>query len=584
MPYASLELLKAALEALKQHKGPPVVGWSLPAMFREGVPVSDDPSNAKRYGGRQETAFLDKYFRLGDNAAKPYFNPFTAAFVEPNYASRSLQQRRNDLERSGVLLHPNDSDWAIRTDFADRLLQDELRRKGPIPFWALALWMQRKEHISSAQEAVDAIWTACRMDASPATGRIFNRTVPPHVAEMPLDDAAVSDADLLRLVRGDTATGSRTLAQVVESFGEALRASYVDFGVRHAALVRSFIASLATKRLVILTGLSGSGKTQLALRFGEWLGDGRSLVVPVRPDWTGSDALFGFEDALHDPDESGRRPWHVPDVLQFMLRAAADPEHPYLLLLDEMNLAHVERYFADVLSGMESGQPCLPNLIREADGTWRTDVERARIPIPANLFVAGTVNVDETTYMFSPKVLDRANTFEFRVLTGDLSAAVRKPIGIEPASDEETSSFLAVATDVGWQEAAPAQCAAYVAEELKRAHAALSLHGFEFGHRVFYEALRFAAIYEAAGGADPQQILDAIVLQKLLPRLHGARRRLEPVLSALGQFCASDNADLTSTFDPLTSDVGEPRLPGSFDKIKRMTRSVRLHQFASFTE
>ena len=85
-----------------------------------------------------------------------------------------------------------------------------------------------------------------------------------------------------------------------------------------------------------------------------------------------------------------------------------------------MNLAHVERYFADMLSGMESMQPCLPNLSFQ-NGSWRMHPSKEeKLPYPRNLFIVGTVNVDETTYMFSPKVLDRANTLEFRVGTSDL--------------------------------------------------------------------------------------------------------------------------------------------------------------------
>ena len=96
----------------------------------------------------------------------------------------------------------------------------------------------------------------------------------------------------------------------------------------------------------------------------------------------------------------------VGDVLKISLRAAADPDRPYLLLLDEMNLAHVERYFADFLSGMESDEPVIPNLAEGVD-SWRiADPTQPKLRVPRNLFVVGTVNVDETTYMFSPKVLD----------------------------------------------------------------------------------------------------------------------------------------------------------------------------------
>jgi 5-methylcytosine-specific restriction protein B len=186
---------------------------------------------------------------------------------------------------------------------------------------------------------------------------------------------------------GSDVVPRRDLAAIHSDFSAALRQSRVSFGRKHDDIVRAFIAALATKRLLILTGLSGSGKTQIALRLGDWMGPGRSLVVPVRPDWTGAEALFGYEDALQQPADDGRRVWHVPDALGFMLEAAGDPDNPHLLVLDEMNLAHVERYFADVLSGMESELPCLPNL-RIEGGRWRlTPGEPAKIPVPRNLFV-----------------------------------------------------------------------------------------------------------------------------------------------------------------------------------------------------
>ena len=162
----------------------------------------------------------------------------------------------------------------------------------------------------------------------------------------------------------------------------------------------------------------------------------------VRPDWTGAEALFGYEDGLK-PAVDGRPAWVVPKPMEFILTAANDPFHPYLLLLDEMNLAHVERYFADVLSGMESGEECLPNLIKGADGIWRVRAQGPdSIPFPRNLWIIGTVNIDETTYMFSPKVLDRANTFEFRVDVNDLQPTVQKPKPCAPGDIELCSRFI----------------------------------------------------------------------------------------------------------------------------------------------
>lgn len=382
------------------------------------------------------------------------------------------------------------------------------------------------------------------------------------------------------------------LVPVVRSFADGLRASHLSFGARHDDVVRAFVASLATKHFAILTGLSGSGKTQLAVRFGDWLGSDACLVLPVRPDWTGAEALFGYEDALQPPAPDGRRAWHAPDALRFMLRACRSPQRAFLLVLDEMNLAHVERYFADVLSGMESEHPCLPNLKEEPDGMWRILVAGpARIPVPRNLFVVGTVNVDETTYMFSPKVLDRANTFEFRVNTEDLSTDFRRPVPCEPAQAGLVRSFVTVALDDSWHIRHPATELNAFRGHMLTVHALLAEGGFEFGHRVFYEAVRFASILAAAGDIDPVHAFDLQVAQKVLPRLHGSRRRLEPVLCGLGQFCyelAFEPGSVASgaavRFDPLSATQASPRLPVSFEKVRRMTRSVRANQFTSFTE
>lgn len=382
----------------------------------------------------------------------------------------------------------------------------------------------------------------------------------------------------------------RDLSAIASDFGSALLDSHIAFGPRHEAVVKAFIASLSTKQLVILTGLSGSGKSQIAIRFGEWLGAGQSAVIPVRPDWTGAEALFGFEDALQ-PAVGGRQAWHVPETLRFMLTAAGDQGRPYLLVLDEMNLAHVERYFADVLSGMESGHPCLPNLTHEPDGHWRVPVGGPeRIRFPRNLFIVGTVNVDETTYMFSPKVLDRANTIEFRVETSDLTPDLRKPIKCRQGTRQLTTGFMSVAVDDDWHIDHPAQSRMDFQSHLRRIHSVLAQEGFEYGHRVFYDAMRFEAMLESAGDANVLHALDCQMMQKILPRLHGTRRRLESTLCELGRFCfnlsiSSDQPSSTfGSFDPVTPPTDEPVLPISFGKIRRMTASLRANQFVSFTE
>lgn len=375
---------------------------------------------------------------------------------------------------------------------------------------------------------------------------------------------------------------------IARAFAQALSDCHVRFGARHTLIVSSFVSSLMTKPLAILTGLSGSGKTQIAIRFGEWLGSDRMLVAPVRPDWTGAEVLFGYEDALK-PVVDGRASWCAPDTLRFLLRAAENPNYPFLLVLDEMNLAHVERYFADVLSGMESGQPCLPNLQVEDDGNWRIPVGgTAKIPFPMNVFIVGTVNVDETTYMFSPKVLDRANTFEFRVSDQDLIDDYIKPTSSVPGDLGLVRGFLEIGRDETWHPENEFGEKPALATYLRKVHRILSQHGFEFGHRVFYESQRFAAIY-ASIDSDLKAILDLILIQKILPRLHGSRRKLEELIKELAEFCFAIDVEESSEtsgsmFEPADVSNSDAELPLSFDKLRRMLINLRANQFVSFTE
>ena len=103
-------------------------------------------------------------------------------------------------------------------------------------------------------------------------------------------------------------------------------------------------------------------------------------------------------------------------VIDLILQAKLNKKIPYFLILDEMNLSHVERYFSDFLSVMESKE----KIPLYADGNLDNGIP-SKLEVPANLFIIGTVNIDETTNMFSPKVLDRANTIEFRINKAEMT-------------------------------------------------------------------------------------------------------------------------------------------------------------------
>lgn len=362
-----------------------------------------------------------------------------------------------------------------------------------------------------------------------------------------------------------------------------------------AQLIIRFASLLCTKPFAILTGLSGSGKTKLAQAFAEWIcaDESQICIVSVGADWTNREPLLGFPNAL----ESGKYVKPENGVLDLLIEAAKaeNAQKPYFLILDEMNLSHVERYFADFLSAMESG-----HAIRlhpggnqwKINGTWADGIPD-KVCLPKNLFIIGTVNIDETTYMFSPKVLDRAGVIEFRVTANEMEAFLRQSATPDLAKLRGNGArmgadFIAkAAVDVGTFADADVlnQILLHFFTELKKI-------GAEFGYRTAYEILRFAGVVtEIAGTESPwriEEIADAAIIQKLLPKIHGSRRKLEPALRALAELCLSDIDQLNKTLNrelgfDFTTD-SNIRFPMSLEKIHRMYQRLVQDGFTSFAE
>lgn len=356
-------------------------------------------------------------------------------------------------------------------------------------------------------------------------------------------------------------------------------------------LIQRFIASLCTKPFVICSGLSGSGKTKLAQAFAQWITDDKSqyLIVPVGADWTNREPLLGYPNALNKEEyvspENG--------VLDIMIRAKQNIDNneettkPYFLILDEMNLSHVERYFADFLSTMESGDRIpLHKIENESEGIPPS------MNLPKNLFIIGTVNIDETTYMFSPKVLDRANTIEFRLTEKDLIDFI--------ASDVKLDMDLLKAKGANMSESFMKMALQETDKNLKTSEADLKLFfselkksGAEFGYRTANEIGRLMYMLEELGEVG-DNLLDIAIMQKLLPKLHGSRNKLSKVLPILGGFCLTDNSKIKEDyFDKFVSNsLTETDLQSdqkikykiSFEKICRMYKNAIENGFASYAE
>jgi len=347
-----------------------------------------------------------------------------------------------------------------------------------------------------------------------------------------------------------------------------------------------FVAAISTKPFVILTGLSGSGKTKLAQAFTQWISENKSQInlVPVGADWTNREPLLGYPNAL----EHGKYVLPESGVLQLILEAEKDPNKPYFLILDEMNLSHVERYFADFLSAIESKEKIKLHSGEEGE-LW--DGVPSNIKIPKNLFVIGTVNIDETTYMFSPKVLDRANVIEFRVSQDELAHFLNNPSDVnlsllEGKGAGMAEDFVNIATSTAEEFSKKKE----LSEELLKFFNDLSEVGAEFGYRSAFEINRFASLAEQLSEDwEFEDIIDASIAQKLLPKLHGSRRKLEKVLFKLGDLCHPEIEkgceDLFKKHDEINEKVlSDAKYPISFEKIVRMHKGLIENGFTSFAE
>ncbi|SKB99221.1 hypothetical protein [Dyadobacter psychrophilus] len=343
-----------------------------------------------------------------------------------------------------------------------------------------------------------------------------------------------------------------------------------------------FVTSLLAKPFVILTGLSGSGKTKLAQAFSKWICESEDQIclVAVGADWTNREPLLGYPNAL----EEGKYVKPDSGVLDLIILAGENPAKPYFLILDEMNLSHVERYFADFLSAMESGGD-----IRLHPGyTQKHDNVPSRIRLPKNLFIIGTVNIDETTYMFSPKVLDRANVIEFRVIREEMAHFLSLDCTLNLDSISRSGCLMATGfVELVLNKQIEMSDKALINNALLSFFEQLQKAGAEFGYRSAAEIVRFAAI---ANYIEPEwkvsEIIDAAIVQKLLPKVHGSRRRLEPILKTLAALCGSDADEIENFLNSKKelAELGIVHYPVTLEKLKRMYKSLIDNGFTSFAE
>lgn len=324
--------------------------------------------------------------------------------------------------------------------------------------------------------------------------------------------------------------------------------------------------------------------------------DSLYAIIPVGANWTENRHIVGFHNVILNQYQS-------TGSLNLILRASHNKFIPHFLILDEMNLSHVERYFADFLSGIESEESIPLHNSEEI-----MDVPKS-LKLPPNLSVIGTVNVDETTYMFSPKVLDRANTIEFLpspavdYMGGTANNEEMKGNIVyleDPLSDYDPdpnknlrrmdinklrSKFGGIKTGDGkelWM---------VLTKEINMFQNALRKAGFEFGFRVINEIVRFMYVawkYEKKPDKwdNWERYFDAQIKQKMLPKIHGNQRMLGNLFASLINLCLKKDIekDLKKRPRDVPYDVVQnAHYPTSAAKIKEMAIVLHNQRYVSFT-
>jgi predicted component of viral defense system (DUF524 family) len=300
------------------------------------------------------------------------------------------------------------------------------------------------------------------------------------------------------------------------------------------------------------------------------------LFVSVKSNWTDQSELFGYYNILEEK-------YNLTPVLRFMLTAQEHPAKPFFLILDEMNLSKVEHYFSDYLSCLESRliqngeikqeKIHLHNYSGYADSNDAYfDVVPESIAIPFNLYVTGTVNIDETTYAFSPKVLDRANVIEFNEVS----------ISNYNAGQADDRFSLSDFPRFGVAEMATAEAFNGAPQRYKDVVndilGILQPYNLHFGYRVINEMALFIKNSVLHVGNEEIIIADAIdiqIAQKVLPKFSGAFGKLDEPLRKLIAYMSgrlgewSDvNLEWTKTIRP-----EDTAYPESISKLIRMYSS-----------
>lgn len=288
--------------------------------------------------------------------------------------------------------------------------------------------------------------------------------------------------------------------------------------------------SLKTKPFTILAGISGTGKSKIIRLLADSINADYTLIS-VRPDWNDATEILGYKN-LKEQFIKGQ-------LTKTILKAKENKNKIYFICLDEMNLARVEYYLSDYLSIIESRKKVGKDIITDNIVEYQENNETIKLHIPDNIYLIGTVNMDDTTFQFSRKVLDRANTIEFSDVDLDnLFFESNEEVESLNVSNDFLKTTYLKTMDI---EEEYREYAKEANKKIIEINEILKKSQKQFAYRVRDEILFYLVENKKANLLDEDTAFDYQIMQKILPAINGSEQSVYQVLIDLLNFIFETN-------------------------------------------
>jgi 5-methylcytosine-specific restriction endonuclease McrBC GTP-binding regulatory subunit McrB len=292
--------------------------------------------------------------------------------------------------------------------------------------------------------------------------------------------------------------------------------------------MRLFISGLASTKLIILQGISGTGKTSLSYAWGKFMKHD-SCVASVQPSWRDRTDLFGYFNEF-------TKKFNETEMLKYMYEAGYT-DGVYTIILDEMNLSRVEYYFAEMLSILE-----MPNrdewIIELVPNSWKSDPKKiisGKLKVPANMWYIGTINNDDSTFAVTDKVYDRAMPIDIN----------DKGVPFEPIDTDATDINFTYMDNLFKTAMEENPISDEMMEKINLMDDYVIKHfRIAFGNRIVTHMKKFVPVYVACGG-DETEGVDYFIAKKILRKFEQLnisyiRDELDPYIEFLNKTFGKD--------------------------------------------